>query len=116
MAESPTFSRARGIRGRAISEVAGCEGTDRLWGWFLPSRFNNYSTQLLILMRRETQTRDRSGVTPPCEVGSLICDTAAAPSADKPQSKWRNPKLGYAFVHTVIDDHSRVAYAEVQSS
>ncbi len=25
----------------------------------------------------------------------------------------RNPKMGNAFVHTVIDDHSRVAYAEV---
>lgn len=32
---------------------------------------------------------------------------------DKPKSKWGNPKLGYAFVHTIIDDHSRVAYAEV---
>lgn len=32
---------------------------------------------------------------------------------DKPKSKWGNPKLGYAFVHTVIDDHSRVAYTEV---
>lgn len=32
---------------------------------------------------------------------------------DKPRSKWHNPKLGYAFVHTVIDDHSRVAYTEV---
>ena len=31
----------------------------------------------------------------------------------KPRSKWHNPKLGYAFVHTVIDDHSRVAYTEV---
>jgi transposase InsO family protein len=30
-----------------------------------------------------------------------------------PRSKWRNPKTGRAFVHTVIDDHSRVAYAEV---
>ncbi len=33
------------------------------------------------------------------------------------QSKSRNayggPKAGYAFVHTVIDDHSRVAYTEV---
>ncbi|MEU7371258.1 IS481 family transposase [Streptomyces hygroscopicus] len=33
------------------------------------------------------------------------------------QSKSRNayggPKVGYAFVHTVIDDHSRVAYTEV---
>ena len=32
---------------------------------------------------------------------------------DKPKSKWGNPKLGYAFVHTIIDDHSRVAYTEV---
>jgi len=24
-----------------------------------------------------------------------------------------NPKMGTAFVHTVIDDHSRVAYAEI---
>lgn len=28
-------------------------------------------------------------------------------------SKWGKPKLGYAFVHTVLDDHSRVAYTEV---
>ena len=27
---------------------------------------------------------------------------------DKPKNKWRDPKLGYAFIHTVIDDHSRV--------
>ena len=26
---------------------------------------------------------------------------------------YRNPKVGTAFVHTVIDDHSRVAYAEI---
>ena len=31
---------------------------------------------------------------------------------DKPKNKWRDPKLGYAFIHTVIDDHSRVAYSE----
>lgn len=31
----------------------------------------------------------------------------------KPRSKHRNPKMGHAFVHTVIDDPSRVAYAEV---
>ena len=36
---------------------------------------------------------------------------AATPGTSK--NKWRNPKLGYAFVHTVIDDHSRVAYSEV---
>lgn len=33
----------------------------------------------------------------------------------KPKNKWRNPKLGYAFVHTIIDDHSRVAYTEVHN-
>jgi transposase InsO family protein len=31
----------------------------------------------------------------------------------KPRSSHYHPKMGYAFVHTVIDDHSRVAYAEV---
>ena len=31
------------------------------------------------------------------------------------RNKWRNPKLGYAFVHTIIDDHSRVAYTEVHN-
>lgn len=33
---------------------------------------------------------------------------------DKTTSKWGNPKLGYAFVHTVLDDHSRVAYTDVR--
>jgi len=31
----------------------------------------------------------------------------------KPRSVHHNPKMGTAFVHTVIDDHSRVAYAEI---
>ena len=31
----------------------------------------------------------------------------------KTPGKPRNPLLGYAYVHTVIDDHSRVAYAEI---
>jgi transposase InsO family protein len=30
-----------------------------------------------------------------------------------PRSKWRGPIVGRAYVHTVIDDHSRVAYAEI---
>jgi transposase InsO family protein len=29
------------------------------------------------------------------------------------RSKWGNPLLGTAFLHTVVDDHSRVAYLEV---
>ena len=29
------------------------------------------------------------------------------------RSRYRNVLLGHAFVHTVIDDHSRVAYAEI---
>lgn len=32
-----------------------------------------------------------------------------------PRSKWRGPLIGKAFVHTVIDDHSRVAYAEIHA-
>jgi transposase InsO family protein len=35
----------------------------------------------------------------------------ATPGA--PRNKWHHPKLGTAFVHTVLDDHSRVAYAEI---
>ena len=36
---------------------------------------------------------------------------AATPG--KPKNAARQPKMGTAFVHTVIDDHSRVAYAEI---
>ena len=32
-----------------------------------------------------------------------------------PRNKWNNPVLGTAFLHTVIDDHSRVAYVEICS-
>lgn len=31
----------------------------------------------------------------------------------KPKNAHHHPKMGHAFVHTVIDDHSRVGYAEV---
>jgi transposase InsO family protein len=36
-----------------------------------------------------------------------------ASTPDKPKNVRYQPKMGHAFVHTVIDDHSRVAYAEV---
>lgn len=36
-----------------------------------------------------------------------------AATAGKPRNKQYNPIIGTAFVHTVIDDHSRVAYAEI---
>ncbi|MEU4429050.1 IS481 family transposase, partial [Actinoplanes sp. NPDC024001] len=36
-----------------------------------------------------------------------------AATPDRPRSKHRGPLIGTAFVHTVIDDHSRVAYAEI---
>jgi transposase InsO family protein len=36
---------------------------------------------------------------------------AATPG--KPRNAHHNPVLGTAFVHTVLDDHSRVAYAEI---
>jgi transposase InsO family protein len=32
-----------------------------------------------------------------------------------PRNAYRNPKTGHAYVHTVIDDHSRVAYAEIHN-
>ena len=38
-----------------------------------------------------------------------------AGTPDKPRSRNREPLIGTAYVHTVIDDHSRVAYAEIHS-
>ena len=32
------------------------------------------------------------------------------------RDKYRHEVLGYAFIHTVIDDHSRVAYAEIHDN
>ena len=46
-------------------------------------------------------------------VGRRQGDHNRTATPGKPKSKWHNPRLGYAFVHTVIDDHSRVAYTEV---
>jgi transposase InsO family protein len=37
----------------------------------------------------------------------------AATATGRPRSKNYHPVIGTAFVHTVIDDHSRVAYAEI---
>lgn len=48
-------------------------------------------------------------------VGRKQVDRNRAVTPDKPKSKWHNPKMGYAYVHTVLDDHSRVAYTEVQT-
>ena len=36
-----------------------------------------------------------------------------ATTAGKPRNRHYEPMMGTAFVHTVIDDHSRVAYAEI---
>ena len=39
----------------------------------------------------------------------------AATDTDRRKGRVRGPRLGTAFVHTVIDDHSRVAYAEIHA-
>ena len=36
-----------------------------------------------------------------------------AATPDKPRNAHHNKKMGHAYVHTVVDDHSRVAYAEI---
>lgn len=46
-------------------------------------------------------------------VGRRQGDRNRAATPGKPNSKWHSPKIGYALVHTVLDDHSRVAYTEV---
>lgn len=45
-------------------------------------------------------------------VGRSRGQKSRASTPDKPTNKWHGPKMGYAFVPTVIDDHSRVACAE----
>jgi transposase InsO family protein len=46
-------------------------------------------------------------------VGRAQGDRNRAATPGKPRSLNHDPKMGTAFVHTVIDDHSRVAYAEI---
>jgi hypothetical protein len=46
-------------------------------------------------------------------VGRPLGQKNRAATPGKPKNKWHDPMMGYAFVHTVIDDHSRVAYAEI---
>ena len=46
-------------------------------------------------------------------VGRQQGDKNRAATPDKPRNKYRDPLMGKAYVHTVIDDHSRVAYAEI---
>ena len=37
-----------------------------------------------------------------------------AATPDMAQNKWRNPLIGTCYLHTVIDDYSRVAYVEAR--
>ncbi len=46
-------------------------------------------------------------------VGRAQGDRNRAATPGKPRNRHRNPKMGTAYVHTVLDDHSRVAYAEI---
>ncbi|NDO79167.1 IS481 family transposase [Kocuria indica] len=46
-------------------------------------------------------------------VGRRQGDKNRAATPDKPKNKHYNPKMGHAFIHSVIDDHSRVVYSEV---
>ncbi len=46
-------------------------------------------------------------------VGRAQGDKNRAATPGKPRNAHHNPKIGTAFVHTVLDDHSRVAYAEI---
>ena len=39
----------------------------------------------------------------------------AATATERRKGRVRGPLLGHAYVHTVIDDHSRVAYAEIHT-
>jgi transposase InsO family protein len=46
-------------------------------------------------------------------VGRVQGEKNRAATPGKPRNRHRGPNMGTAYVHTVIDDHSRVAYAEI---
>jgi transposase InsO family protein len=46
-------------------------------------------------------------------VGRAQGEKNRAATPGKPRSRYYNAQMGTAFVHTVLDDHSRVAYAEI---
>jgi transposase InsO family protein len=46
-------------------------------------------------------------------VGRAQGDRNRSATPGKTKNRHYNPKMGTAFVHTVVDDHSRVAYAEI---
>lgn len=46
-------------------------------------------------------------------VGRRQGEKNRAATPDKPKNKHYDPLMGKAYVHTVIDDHSRLAYAEI---
>jgi transposase InsO family protein len=55
--------------------------------------------------------RQATGLHQPRQHGRAHRHTAQ----QAPRSKHRNPLVGTAFVHTVVDDYSRVAYAEIRA-
>ena len=46
-------------------------------------------------------------------VGRRQGERNRAATPDKPRNQWHGPKMGYAYIHTVLDDYSRIAYTEV---
>lgn len=49
-------------------------------------------------------------------VGRQQGDRNRAATPDKPRNKYWDPLMGKAYVHTVINDHSRAAYAEIHDA
>jgi transposase InsO family protein len=46
-------------------------------------------------------------------VGRVQGERNRAATPGKPRNRHRNPKMGTGYLHTVLDDHSRVAYTEM---
>ncbi|MGH1565831.1 IS481 family transposase, partial [Mumia sp. DW29H23] len=47
-------------------------------------------------------------------VGKQQGDRNRSATPDKPRNKYRGPLIGTCYLHTVIDDHSRLAYVEAR--
>jgi len=55
----------------------------------------------------------RVALDQPLVVGRQQGRRNKASTPGKPKNRWHNTQMGNAFVHTILDDHSRVVYTEI---
>ena len=66
-----------------------------------------------------SRTSRSSGTSLTAAAGATSAELKAIATGEQPPGKRKsqhyNPKLGPAYVHSVLDDHSRVVYSEIHN-